>query len=79
MRESFPSEHDKVGVLVGVLVKLANSEGISIPRTGGGVRVAVLPFDVENPDDSIQRTIELRRGRKNCPMPFDEPDKVSNL
>jgi hypothetical protein len=76
MKESYPSGHDRAGVLVRVLGKLTKSDGISIPRMGGGVRVAVIPFDSENPDSAIERTIELRRARENCPMPFDESDYV---
>ena len=56
------------------LGRLVGGDSISIPRQGGGVRVAVFPFNPENPLSAIEKTIALKRGREACVMPFDDPN-----
>lgn len=74
--ESFP-ETDQPSTIRRVL-HLFNGQGrgFVIPRVGGGINVAVFPFDPEHPEDTIEKYIALRRGRGACPMPFDDPNYV---
>lgn len=62
-------DESKIGRILG---KLTRSSGISIPRVGGGVRVAVISFNPETPNSIVEQTIELRRARESCVMPFDK-------
>jgi len=73
-REPTPNSHDiwKESRVSKILGKLTRSGGISIPRIGGGVRVAVIPYNAANPNSIVEQTLELKRARESCMMPFDE-------
>ena len=58
--------------------KPGEGPGSEVHRVGGGINVAVFPYDPEHPEKLTEQTSELMKGRAAYRMPsdFDTPNEA---